>query len=192
MTVAIVGLSPSTRHLIPADSEIWGLPWDYELAPRMSRMFEMHDRGLLEHPDAMRPDDYWERLSEAHCPVYMQRHYSDIPKSVPYPLEDLERTIFKGFPRWDQTDWYNSSPAYMIALAIYAGHDFGLYGIDVLDESEFQTERNCLEFLIGMAMGRGLNVFIPEGPTALCKFRGEGIKLGRMEPTYIKRYGYVS
>jgi len=25
----------------------------------------------------------------------------------------------------------------------------------------------------------------------LCKFRGEGIKLGTMEPIYKKRYGYV-
>jgi hypothetical protein len=157
----------------------------------MSRLFEMHDRGLLEKPESLRSEDYWDRLREIEAPIYMQRAWDDIPASVEYPLDEM-KSVFKGFPRWwDQEDWYNSSPAYMIVMAIHEGLDFGLYGIDVLDDSEFQLERNCLEFLIGLAIGRGLKVFIPECPTALCKFRGEGIKLGSMTPSYPKRYGYL-
>ena len=193
--ISIVGLSPSTRHLVPADSEIWALPWDNEYASRASRLFEMHDRRLLAHPDAMRSKSYFKDLGEMPQPIYMHRHWEDIPSSVAFPLEELEQTVFKNFPRakWDnQKDWYNSSPAYMIALAIHENKDFGLYGIDVLDESEFSYESPCLEFLIGLAIGRGLNVTIPEGPTALGKFRGEGIKLGIIEPVYKLRYGYVA
>lgn len=193
--ISIVGLSPSTRHLVPADSEIWALPWDAEYASRATKLFEMHDRGLLEHPDSLRPKTYFDDLAQFEQPVYMHRHWPDIPASVAFPLSELEKTVFAGFPRarWsDQKDWYNSSPAYMMALAIHENKDFGLFGIDVLDESEFSYESPCLEYLIGLAVGRGLTVTIPEGPTALGKFRGEGIKLGTMNPIYKDRYGYVA
>jgi len=192
--VAIIGMSPSTHSFAPwgdPEWQMWGLPWDREGWPRLHRYFEMHDRGLLELPEACRDDGYWEHLSRL-SPVYMQQQHEDIPGSVPYPLDDLQQTVFAGFPRWDQKDWYNSSPAYMMALAIHEGAEtIGLWGIDVLDDSEFNLESNCLDFLIGFALGRGIEVIIPEGPSALCKFRGDGIKLGRMSPSYHLRYGYV-
>ena len=195
MKVSIVGLSPSTRHLVPVDSEIYALPWDFEYACRASKLFEMHDRGLLELPESLRSADYFERLKEFTQPIYMQEQYPDIPMSTPYPLDEVKESVFKGFPRgaWStQTDWYNSSPAYMIALAIHEGAtSIGLYGIDVRDDSEFAYESPCLEYLIGLAVGRGIEVVIPEGPTHLNIFRGEGIKLGTMQPTYRDRYGYL-
>ena len=191
--IAILGLSPSTHDQVPWDWEVWGLPWDSDY-PRINRFFEMHDRSLLEQPEAGRPDDYWDHLSHL-APVYMQKHHDDIPGSIAFPLADIEKTVFQGFPRaeWDaQTDWYNSSPAYMLALAIHRDVDtIGLWGVDILDDSEFAYERPCLEYLIGLAVGKGIDVVLPEGPTALGKFRGEGIKLGTMSPVYRKRYGYV-
>jgi hypothetical protein len=151
----------------------------------------MHDRTLIEMPESLRKPDYVETLGQYHL-VYMQQHWHDIPGSVPYPLDAVRETVFKDFPRWDQDDWYNSSPAYMIALAVHMGaEEIGLWGVDVLDESEYQYERPCLEFLIGLAVGRGIKVTLPEGPTALGKFRGKGIKFGTMNPVYNKRYGYV-
>jgi len=189
--VAIVGLSQSTRDLIPWDWEVWGLPWDLEFSSRFARHFEMHDRELLERPESLRAADYWDRLSELSS-VYMQQTYSDIPGSIKFPLEELQETVFKSFPRLDQADWYNSSPAYMIALAIHEGAEtIGLYGIDVKDSSEFAYENPCLSYLIGYARGKGIEVVIPEGPSDLLKFRGEGIKLGTMSPIYVNRYGYV-
>ena len=156
----------------------------------------MHDRGLLELPEALRDKSYWADLAETPQPIYMQQHWDDIPASVPFPFDEVQKTVFAGFPRgrWDsQRDWYNSSPAYMIALALYKGAtEIGLYGIDVLDDSEFTIERPCLEYLIGLAVGRGVNVVIPEGPTALGKFRGTGIRLGNLKPTYTGRYGFIN
>ena len=154
----------------------------------------MHDRGLLSLPESLRSENYFEELAEFPQPIYMQEHHKDIPSSIAYPLDEV-MDVFKGFPRgrWsDQKDWYNSSPAYMLALAIHEGAEtIGLYGIDVLDDSEFSYESPCLEYLIGLAVGRGIEVIIPEGPTALGKFRGEGIKLGTMQPVYKGRYGYL-
>lgn len=193
MKVAVVGLSPSTHGQAPwrdPDWQLWGLPWDVE--GRFDRYFEMHDRRLLETPGSGRDEAYWQRLKEMDAPVYMQRHWPDIPASVTYPLDAVQQTVFANFPRWDQPDWYNSSPAYMIALAIHEGAEtIGLWGIDVLDDSEFNIESNCLDFLIGYALGRGIEIVLPEGPTALCRFRGEGVRLGQLEPVYVGRYGYI-
>lgn len=193
MKVAIVGLSPSTNYLAPfgTDWEMWGLPWDVENWPRYDRYFEMHDRGLLEQPEALRSQEYWERIKTL-SPVYMQKHFDDIPGSIEFPLNELKETVFKGFPRWDQDDWYNSSPAYQIALAIHEGaEEIGLWGIDVLEASEFAHENPCLSYLLGYAVAKGTKVTLPEGPTDLLKFRGTGIKLGTMSPVYVNRYGYV-
>lgn len=158
------------------------MPWDREYGAKASRLFEMHDRSLLE---ISRQNSYFEDLAEMPQPIYMHKHWEDIPTSMPYPLEDVG-SVFKGFPRarWDdQKDWYNSSPAYMIALAIHEGASkIGLYGIDVLDDSEYTRERPCLEYLIGLAVGKGIEVIIPEGPTALGKFTGKDTE---------KRYGYT-
>lgn len=177
------------------DWDIWALPWDREYAARAERLFEMHPRELLELPESLRPSDYFSQLAEFPQPIYTQEKWADVPTSTPYPFGAVRESVFNGFPRgkWsDQKDWYNSSPAYMIALAIHDGAEaIGLYGIDVLDESEYAYEIPCLEYLIGLAVGRGIEVVIPEGPTSLGKFRGEGIKLGTMTPTYKGRYGFI-
>jgi hypothetical protein len=162
---------------------------------RFDRLFEPHDRGLLESEGSGRGPGYFDRLREIDRPIYMQRHWPDIPASVPYPLDAVRETVFANFhrARWDdQTDWYNSSPAYMIALAIHEGAEtIGIWGVDVLDDSEFNLESNCLDYLIGKAEGMGIEVVTPPGPTALGKFRAEGIKLGRLEPVYHNRYGQI-
>jgi len=195
VNIAIVGLAPSTRHLVPDDWIVYALPWDREYSSRANKLFEMHDKALLELPESLRTDSYFKDLAELDQPIYMQRHFDDIPTSREFPFADVLESVFKGFPRgrWsEQKDWYNSSPAYMLALAIHEGADkIGLYGIDVRDDSEFSYESPCLEYLIGLAVGRGIEVIIPEGPTHLNKFRGEGIKLGTLQPTYSNRYGFL-
>jgi hypothetical protein len=47
-----------------------------------------------------------------------------------------------------------------------------------------------MEYLIGLARGRGVDVYIPER-SPLAKFHGEGIPLGLMYPSYPQRYGYL-
>lgn len=156
----------------------------------------MHDRELLERPESLRSPEYFSDLAEFHQPIYTQEHWPDVPMSSPFPLDAVRESVFKGFPRgeWSgQKDWYNSSPAYMLALAIHEGAEsIGLYGVDVRDDSEYAYESPCLEYLIGLAVGKGIEIIIPQGPTHLNKFRGEGIKLGTLEPIYVNRYGYVS
>jgi hypothetical protein len=201
MKIAICGRSPGTQSQAPWKDNTWqkwGLPWDAGYWAEMDRFFEMHPRDELEKPEADRPSDYWEKLQEVidWGPIYMQQEWPDIPRSVAYPLKEVNDDVFKDFPRaaWDdQKDWYNSSPAYMLALAMYEHADvIGLWGIDCGQEGEYAYENPNLAFLIGLAIGRGIEVILPQGPTNLLKHHGTDIPFGTKTLTYPRRYGYLA
>ena len=176
--------------------ECWGVPWDANW-PDMDRLFEIHPREELEKATADRPSDYWEKLQDYidWGPIYMHRHWDDIPRSVPYPFDDVNADVFADFPRapWDdQKDWYGSSPAYMLALAIHEKADrIGLWGIDCTTQADYDYQNDNLAYLIGFAQGRGIEVLLPQGPTNLLKFNGVDIPFGTTRLTYPRRYGFL-
>ena len=198
--IAIIGRAASTHHKAPWDDsrwEKWGLPWDAGYWTQYDRFFEMHPRDELETKEADRPDDYWERLKEFidWGPIYMHQHWPDIPRSEAYPLDVVNADVFATFPRatWGQVDWYNCSPAYMLALAIYERPArIGLWGIDVGQKGEYAYENPNLAYLIGLAVGKQIEVILPEGPTNLLKYHGVNIPFGVKKLTYPHRYGYLT
>jgi hypothetical protein len=177
MKVAIVGLSDSTHDQAPwSDPEwqIWGLPWDHKW-PYMDRLFEMHDLRLLVSEHSKRPRDYFHRLSMAGVPVYMQGAYFDW--ATEYPMEIAR--------------YYNSSIAYAMALAIHEGaEEIAIYGVDMDDEQEYAYQRPNMEYLIGLAEGKGIKVYIPP-ESSLCTFNHKGIKFYDHFPEYKDRYGWL-
>ena len=205
--IAIVGLSPSTHDDAPYNDpewEVWGLPWDEGKYPHFNRLFEMHPLELLRKPEAHRPPGYEDRLRNLDSTLYMQEEYEDIPNASRYPIENV--TNFIG------DDYFNSSISYLLGLAILeclmkyyqtswsTTGKIGIWGVDMADlepqpgdlsyVSEFAYQRPNMEYLIGYARGRGIEVYIPpESP--LTKFHGEGIPLGEMYPSYPTRYGYL-
>jgi hypothetical protein len=196
MKVAIIGLSDSSHDDAPWDDptwEKWGLPWDAGWWAQCDRLFEMHDRALLEKREAGRELEYFtSKLADVWQPLYMQEKHPDVPTSVEFPLEALQKTVFADYPRADQVDWYESSIAYMAALAIHEeADDIGFWGVDVKREDEFGIEAPCLNFLIGFAMGRGIKVHIPTGPSELCKKHQGEQRLSKLMVKYPTRYGWL-
>jgi len=192
-------MAPSTEGDAPYEDpewECWGLPWHKVRWAYFDRLFEMHDRALWESPQSNRENEYLEKLQDLWVPVYMQEKEMDIPQSVAYPFETLRGTFWRGFPRWDQEDWYNSSLSYAMVMAIDEGADeIGLWGIDMSSrhaEGEYRYQLPNMDYLIGRAEGAGIKVTIPQGPTELLKFEGEGIRMGKMMPSYPKRYGRLA
>ncbi len=99
------------------------------------------------------------------------------PASVAYPTAE----VVSYFDKFGKVDLWTSTISYMLAMAIYhlAGRPqsladgeqqsvIGVYGVDMLQDSEYASQRPTLEYLIGLARGRGLIVEIPER-SALCK-----------------------
>lgn len=176
LKVAIVGLASSTHDAAPwADSswEKWGLPWDDKGWPLMTRHFEMHDQRLLDGQHSRRSPDYAQRLSECEC-LYTQDNY---------PFEAVAASIGQAY--------WNSSIGYIMALAIHEGaREIAIYGVDMDGTDEYAYQRPNMEYLIGVARGLGINVYIPP-ESALCRFEPTGIKFYDHFPTYTERYGWL-
>ena len=176
MKVAIVGLASSTHSDAPwfDDTwEKWGLPWDDKGWPFMARHFEMHDQRLLDSEHSKRGPDYTDRLKDC-ASLYTQENY---------PFEAVAKTIGQAY--------WNSSIAYAMALAIHEGaREIALYGVDMDGTDEYAYQKANMEYLIGVARGRGIQVYIPP-QSALCKFASSGIKFYDHMPTYVDRYGWL-
>lgn len=184
MKVAIIGLSQTTHDQAPfrdSDWQIWGLPWDRSAWPYMSRMFEMHDLRLLRSEHSRRQDGYIGWLETVGVPLYMQTN--EVEGSTEYPFDAVSETI--------GAVYFNSSIAYAMALAIHEGADeIAIYGVDMRGDDEYGYQKPNMEYLIGLARGKGINVSIPE-ESPLCKFQNTGIKFYSHSPTYKNRYGWL-
>lgn len=162
-TVCLVGLAPSTREDFinePDGVEVWSLNMGHAFFPpahmsRMTRWFQIHPREEME-PRQNPQLEHIEFLKSATIPVYMEETHPDIPMSVRYPYEDVCRTI--------GGNYMTSAPAFMLALAIHEGFELvKIYGIDLDCDREWAFEKSCFEHLLGIALGKGMKVWIPEG-----------------------------
>lgn len=174
LKVAIVGMSPSCRDAPWGDPawEKWGLPWHDGYWPKYDRLFEMHDKRLLESAHSKRPDGYMARLAESL--VFTQDNY---------PFAEVAETI--GAAYW------NSSIAYALALAIHEGaEEIAIFGVDMKGDDEYGYQKPNMEYLIGLARGKGIAVHIPQD-SPLCKFQPAGIRFYEHNPIYIDRYGWL-
>lgn len=158
--VAIVGFAQASKDLAPFDDptwSIWGMNQLYRHIPRADRWFEIHS-NWDEH--VVVGTDHRKWLAEAPIPIYMVERIDGIPNSVKFPMD----RVMNGHP-----DYFTSSVAFMLALAIQEGFkEIALYGVDLVVGVEYIHQRPCTEFWIGVAHAKGITLTLP--PTsALCK-----------------------
>lgn len=179
--IAIVGKAPSTIPLAPwgdPEWEIWGLS-DlvlHEKCTRWTRWFELHD------PEGWHPDDsvprrkkwhpkYWEHLTSRYDDgraVYLAAPHPEMPHARLFPYQQLiERYSLKdkhGQPK----PYFTNTVSWLLAYAIDEGAThISVYGVDMAQQekgvkSEYAYQRPSVEYFIGLAQGRGIEVFVPE------------------------------
>lgn len=188
--VVLVGFCQGSRDMAPYDDpdcEIWGLNKGYIFQPRMTRWFETHGPNIYRWA-IRRPDRHVDWLKAFPGPIYMHDRDADIPNSLAFPLEAVAEDI--GVNVWKIQDdlktlepltrnpYLTSTIAYQIALAIYERFDeLHLYGIDLNTGGEYAWQKPGVEFLLGIAAGRGMRVIVPENCALLKgKLYGRGFK----------------
>lgn len=171
--VAIVGCS-DTKTLAPLNDpswEIWAMNNAFAHVTKRDVWFEVHPikyengiyyrrqlvrRGVFTWSQEFRGatvNQYMQMLAELDIPVYMQRHWECIPKSVPYPLQEIVQKF---------GTYFTNSVSYMIALAILQGAThIGCWGVDMATGSEYGHQRPSCEFFLGIAAGLGIIITIP-------------------------------
>lgn len=177
-------MSPSTHSLAPwhdHEWEKWGLPWDDLGYAHMSRHFEMHDMRLLDSAHSKRKEGYFDRLRDCGQ-LYIQSPDQRLVKAIVYPFDEVAKTTGA---------YWNSSIAYAMALAIHEGaEEISLFGVDMDAGDEYGYQKPNMEYLVGLARGRGIKVTIPAA-SPLCKFNSAGIKFYNHFPNYTDKYGWL-
>lgn len=165
--VCIVGCADSKNNAPFHDTsmEFWGvnnlclhmghIKWD--------RWFEPHTfeydgtnfirRGSYEFR-GQKVNDYIALLAKLDCPIYMQKHWPQIPKSIPYPLAEVKAKL---------GGYFTNTISYMIAVGILEQFkEMHIYGVDMAAGSEYGHQRPSCEYYIGIAVGMGIKVFVPD------------------------------
>ena len=81
------------------------------------------------------------------------------PNAKPFPFKAIESQFGQ---------YWGSTPAWMLAWMLVEGYQqVHIYGIHLATEWEYIHQRPNLEFLIGMALGRGVQFVIPDRASIL-------------------------
>ena len=179
-TVAIVGSHMLTKDLVPWHKtyiDVWvfneaaSIGWP----KRANGVFQLHQPPIWKNPVNRNDPKHYDWLQKEHdFPIFMQEKYPDVPASVEYPLAEICDDLLPGLTRHvrktektkayeESVRYFTSSVAYAIAYAIYKGYErIELYGIEMESTTEYMHQRDGVTFWIGVALGRGIEVNIPD------------------------------
>ena len=197
--IAIVGFAASTRAAAPFDDpayEIWGLNQLYRHVPRATRWFDIHANWREDNVDGT---DHPGWLEKCGIPVYMTQREPSIPTSVRYPIErviervvgcdyetstvafmvalailEIDGQVEAELAGYDASamDDPMTSPLKIMAMVrdAYAQREIAIFGIDLIVGTEYEHQKPCVEYMLGLAHARGIVVRIPP-QSALLKQR---------------------
>jgi hypothetical protein len=156
--IAIIGLGEGMNEA-PMSLERWGLPWSGDSSYDL--YFEVHSRDVRPFTDR-----YKKKLSDLFVPVLMQERTEGVENSLAYPRAAVEMV----------GGYLESSISYMLAYAIYDGVEkITIYGVGCPFDSHYVQQRSNLEYLIGFARARGIDVEISDESELLQSFWSAGI-----------------
>jgi hypothetical protein len=107
----------------------------------------------------------------------MQRHFNDIPCSVPFPRKVLEEKYGA---------YFTNTISWEIALALHIGVDeIHIYGVNMATDIEYQSQRPSCEYYIGIAKGLELatgkpKIYVPPESDLLKCFYQYGFEDGEL------------
>lgn len=158
------------------------LPWTEEDIERLesTNVYKEMPRGWPEPKvgSKRRPED---------IEIVLLKDDEKIPASrMVYPFKN----IMEEYDNDKKLRYFTSSAPYMVALAIHEGYErIEVYGFEMSSQEEYGYQKPCFEFWLGMAMGKGLEVYIPPG----CRLLGETTKLYGYDkiPGYTKMHAEI-
>lgn len=165
--IAIIGKGDGWQKGLKQRSdgfERWGInDPDHRFGPgEADRWFQLHSEEYLErHWQPMwdwAVEDWQEHWKEGgRTPLYMQRHYDDLPGSVEFPKSRIEAELPMGRYHCGTFDWLVAFALLGKPAAIH------IYGVTLWAPGEPLSARACLEYWLGVAAGRGVEIHVESG-----------------------------
>ncbi len=137
---------------------------DKRKLPRVDRLFELHEKSWFTRKEIEASAEYYKWLQQPHpFPIYTVQCYEEIPSCLVFPRDDLQPDLFGHLWRGLKNDqeFYTSSVSLMLGLAIHERFSrIELYGIEMASQTEFADQKPGCLFMLGMALGRGIDVVL--------------------------------
>lgn len=173
--ICIVGFAPGKEDA-PFDDpsfEFWGVNEMYMAkdVKKIDVLFELHDYKWI--CEGKRYKDHIKWLQDQReIPLLMQKHFDDIPNSVPFPRREIEEEFGA---------YFTNTISWEIALAIKIGaEEIHIYGVNMATDIEYQSQRPSCEYYIGLARGKGIKVYLPPESDLLKAFYSYGFEDGEL------------
>lgn len=173
--VAILGLGPSVNQFLELTKrgggrrafcdEVWSINALGDVFVS-DRIFHMDDVRVQEARAAAKPDSNiaqmlrWLRSHPG--PIVTSRLHPAYPGLIEFPLED----VLNAFPQ----GYFNSTAAYAVAYAVHIGvRKISCFGMDFTYPNVHDAEkgRACVEFWLGIAAARGIQLGTPRTSSLL-------------------------
>jgi len=173
--VVVLGLGPSLEAYVDKvkrlgsrkafANEVWGINAIGDVI-HCDRIFHMDDVRIQEIRAEAAPESNianmlgW--LRQHPGPIYTSQVVPGYPGLVEFPLEAVINST--GFA------YFNGTVAYAVAYALHLGvKRLSFFGCDFTYSNSHHAERGraCLEFWLGMAVARGIEVCVPDKSTLM-------------------------
>jgi len=173
MKIAILGMGEGWDRGNAKDyDEMWAVSPLVLRRGDITKVFQIHnldwsaaDNAYLELKGDR--ENFWdsmEIINSQKIPIVLQAEHEFFPHGEIFPLDEMPALYF------------TSTFAYMMAYALYKrATQIDLYGVPLVLEGEYREQRSCLEFWIGFAAGRGVEVNIYGATILLSSIPYEGL-----------------
>jgi hypothetical protein len=160
--IAIIGTAPQWQ-LAPFDDpewEIWGIFGVVGCGKRFNRIYELHDKSVIEPmADQHKSGVYWETVSALGENYITKDPYDKAPNAKRFDFDGKLKKYGK---------YFASSASWLIAEAIDEGATtIGLWGINMASDSEYAYQKPSCTYLLGYARAKGVEIVIPESSELL-------------------------
>jgi hypothetical protein len=173
--VAILGLGPSVTQYLEIVKRLGGRRKFCDETWSINALGDVFASDCVFHMDDVRVQEIraaadpqgniapllqWIKTSKV--PVITSRKHHDYPALVEFPLAEV-------ISRFGQA-YFNSTAAYAVAYALFRGvKRISCFGMDFTYPNAHHAEkgRACVEFWLGMAIARGVDVRIPKGSSLM-------------------------
>ena len=143
----------------PKNVEYWGCNSAYR-ARDIDRLFIMHNPQMTQF---RRDKELIDNINKKEFPVYTLGKYKSIKNNIEYPVNEVIKEFDVAF--------FLTNISYMLALAIIQKpKSIHLFGVDMTFgamNEYMRNEKGCIEFWLGVAIGKGIQFHLPVLSTLL-------------------------